>query len=100
MTDARLSALLTQTEQLLELALLEEWEKLNTLLEEHEHLVAACLTDGQVHNENELQILQRVSLYLNQALVLAEQNKAELGEQLRVYMHGKQAQKAYAQPLK
>ncbi len=98
MTNARLTALLAQTERLLELALCEEWEELTTLLEEHEHLVGVYLAGEQVHSESELQILQRISLYLNQTLALAEQNKTDLGEQLRVYMHGKQAQKAYAQP--
>lgn len=99
MSTEKLVALLGVTERMLEQALQDSWSELEVLWQEQDQLVKEVVVGVDSWNASEIALLQRIKVLSDQTVLLAEQHKAEIAEELRAFMHGKQGQKAYAQKL-
>ncbi|EFK96623.1 hypothetical protein LDC_1345 [sediment metagenome] len=97
MNAATLEQALDLTEQMLMLALQQEWEQLNQLEALQRETIQSFFNQGAVLTQNDQSLIIKINSLLDQVIALSEDQMHSLNDQMTQMKKGRAAAKAYGQ---
>ncbi|MCD2449094.1 hypothetical protein GO003_001620 [Methylicorpusculum oleiharenae] len=97
MSPATLEHALDLTEQMLMLALQQEWQQLNQLEALQRETIQSFFNQGAVLTQNDQSLIIKINSLLDQVIALSEDQMHSLNDQMTQMKKGRAAAKAYGQ---
>lgn len=97
MSPATLEQAIDLTEQMLMLALQQEWEQLNQLEALQREMIQSFFNQGAVLTQNDQSLIIKINSLLDQVIALSEDQMHSLNDQMTQMKKGRAAAKAYGQ---